>query len=87
MDAVVLQEHTEQYYAHSKSWKANDNWKRLKRKASKVSIELTIPFQLTVKRKCPALSGNVTMQPKLLIRTRNPNPIISFNETDGGLLT
>jgi len=36
VDAAVLHQHTLQYYAHSKSWKANDNWKRLKRKASKL---------------------------------------------------
>ncbi|KAG0620830.1 hypothetical protein M758_4G247800 [Ceratodon purpureus] len=36
VDSAVLQEHTQQYYAHSKSWKAIDHWKRLKRKASKV---------------------------------------------------
>lgn len=36
LDAVVLQEHTQHYYAHSKSWKARENWQRLKRKASKV---------------------------------------------------
>jgi hypothetical protein len=36
VDSAVLQQQTLQYYAHSKSWKANDNWKRLKRKASKL---------------------------------------------------
>ncbi|KAG0592111.1 hypothetical protein M758_1G195200 [Ceratodon purpureus] len=36
VDAVVLREHTLHYFAHSKSWKAHDNWKRLKRKASKL---------------------------------------------------
>ncbi|XP_024389920.1 IQ domain-containing protein IQM2 [Physcomitrium patens] len=41
VDSVVLQEHTQQYYAHSKSWNAIDHWKRLKRKASKVGKGLS----------------------------------------------
>jgi hypothetical protein len=37
VDSVRLQECTQQYYVHTKSWKAHDHWKRLSRKASKVS--------------------------------------------------
>jgi len=36
VDSAVLQEQTQLYYAHSDSWKASDNWKRLNRKAAKV---------------------------------------------------
>lgn len=48
VDSVVLQHNTLQYYAHSKSWKANDNWKRLKRKASKVIKACAQFFQFAV---------------------------------------
>lgn len=36
VDSVRLQECTQQYYVHTKSWKAHDHWKRLSRKASKL---------------------------------------------------
>jgi len=41
VDSVVLQEYTQLYYAHSESWRASDNWKRLNRKAAKVGKGLS----------------------------------------------